>query len=128
VIDVSVPPRTIEVNRAAFEHGRNWARNVEDPGRAAPVEPPRSEAERAVEATQTLATGAGVRLEIIAAWCKGCDICVKVCPERCLSLDASRVVVIADPKACSGCRVCEWLCPDFAIRVRAGSISAQVAH
>jgi indolepyruvate ferredoxin oxidoreductase beta subunit len=127
VIDASVPPRTIKVNRAAFEHGRNWARNVEESGCTAPAAPPRGEAERAAEATRIPATGAGVRLEIIAAWCKGCDICVKVCPERCLALDASRVVVIADPEACSGCRVCEWLCPDFAIRVRAGSVSAQVA-
>ncbi len=127
VIDASVPPRTIEVNRAAFEHGRNWSQNVEEPGRAAAVPLPRSEAQEAAEATRTPATGAGARLEIIAAWCKGCDICVQVCPERCLALDARRVVVIVDPQACSGCRVCEWLCPDFAIRVRTGSVSAQAA-
>jgi indolepyruvate ferredoxin oxidoreductase beta subunit len=58
-----------------------------------------------------------VRLEITRAWCKSCDICVKLCPERCLRLDADRIVELADPARCTGCRLCEWLCPDFAIRV-----------
>jgi indolepyruvate ferredoxin oxidoreductase beta subunit len=50
---------------------------------------------------------------------------VKVCPERCLALDAAQVVEVTDPRACTGCRVCEWLCPDFAIRVRTGLPSAK---
>ncbi len=59
-----------------------------------------------------------VKLEINAAWCKGCDICVKLCPERCLALNAEQVAVLKNPEACTGCHVCEWLCPDFAISVR----------
>jgi indolepyruvate ferredoxin oxidoreductase beta subunit len=59
----------------------------------------------------------GVRLEITPQWCKSCDICVKFCPERCLRLDAERIVELAQPERCTGCRLCEWLCPDFAIRV-----------
>jgi indolepyruvate ferredoxin oxidoreductase beta subunit len=60
-----------------------------------------------------------IELKIEAAWCKGCDICVKLCPERCLALDpATQVAVLAKPEACTGCRICEWLCPDFAIEVR----------
>ena len=58
-----------------------------------------------------------VRLEINAAWCKSCDICVKLCPERCLRLNAERIAELAEPDKCTGCRLCEWLCPDFAIRV-----------
>jgi indolepyruvate ferredoxin oxidoreductase beta subunit len=58
-----------------------------------------------------------VHLEITEAWCKGCDICVKLCPERCLRLNARQLVELTDPEACTGCRLCEWLCPDFAIRV-----------
>jgi indolepyruvate ferredoxin oxidoreductase beta subunit len=57
-------------------------------------------------------------LEITAAWCKGCDICVRVCPEACLRLNDRAVVEVIDPAACTGCRLCEWLCPDFAIAVR----------
>jgi indolepyruvate ferredoxin oxidoreductase beta subunit len=111
-IDASVPPRTVAVNRAAFERGRESARSSAAPAPvgAAPVPRPESEAERAPAVSP--------RLEITATWCKGCDICVKVCPERCLALGDEGVVEITDAGACSGCRVCEWLCPDFAIRVR----------
>jgi indolepyruvate ferredoxin oxidoreductase beta subunit len=124
-IDASVPPHSIEVNRAAFEHGRNWAQNPEGPDADAVAAG--SQAERVAETTQVPVTSARVKLEITAAWCKGCDICVKVCPERCLALDAKRIVVITDPQACTGCRVCEWLCPDFAIRVRPAAVSVQAA-
>jgi indolepyruvate ferredoxin oxidoreductase beta subunit len=102
-----VPPKTLVVNVAALRHGRDWierARRGEAPGRghvAAPAAGPDSE----------------VRLEITRAWCKSCDICVKLCPERCLRLDDDRIVELADPARCTGCRLCEWLCPDFAIRV-----------
>ena len=124
-IDASVPPRTVEVNLAAFERGRDWAQNAEETGPDTPMMG--SQAEVAAEATETPVTGAPVKLEIIAAWCKGCDICVKVCPERCLALDAKRIVAITEPEACTGCRVCEWLCPDFAIRVRPTVASAPAA-
>ncbi|MBT4490890.1 MAG: 4Fe-4S binding protein [Rhodospirillaceae bacterium] len=61
--------------------------------------------------------GIDVRLEITRSWCKSCDICVKLCPERCLDLDDQQIVRLKDPDACTGCRICEWLCPDFAIAV-----------
>ena len=57
-------------------------------------------------------------LEINGNLCKGCDICVKVCPERCLILNAEHKVELVDADACTGCRICEWLCPDFAIDVK----------
>lgn len=104
-----VPKKTVAVNLEAFRRGRDWieeARNttlpVEEPGLRTP--PPADAAYRA-------------RLEINPAWCKSCDICVKLCPEHCLRLDADRIVELAEPDKCTGCRLCEWLCPDFAIRV-----------
>ncbi|MBT5176389.1 MAG: 4Fe-4S binding protein [Candidatus Marinimicrobia bacterium] len=51
-------------------------------------------------------------------WCKGCDICVKMCPERCLRLTVDQKVEMTDIHDCTGCRICEWLCPDFAIDIR----------
>jgi indolepyruvate ferredoxin oxidoreductase beta subunit len=119
-IDASVPPRTLEVNRAAFERGREWARDSEATDGVSPAPHSASAAEWVPDAVEVPAAGWSPRLEIDAAWCKGCDICVKVCPERCLALGAEQVVEAADPRACTGCRVCEWLCPDFAIRVRTG--------
>jgi indolepyruvate ferredoxin oxidoreductase beta subunit len=124
-IDASVPPRTLEVNRAAFERGRDLARSSVGPGDVSPPVPPGSEAEWIPDGVEVPAAGSSARLEIDAAWCKGCDICVKVCPERCLTLGAEQVVEVTDPWACTGCRVCEWLCPDFAIRVRTGLPAAK---
>lgn len=118
-IDASVPPRTLEVNRAAFERGREWARS---PARAEGFAPSARPGEvgwvpRAVEVPAAEPTP---RPEIDTAWCKGCEICVTLCPERCLALDERQVALLAEPWACTGCRICEWLCPDFAIRVRTG--------
>ncbi len=105
-----VPPKTVEVNLQAFEQGRAWAVAARESPPAAPNLPapppaPVAEADDVIE------------LEITAAWCKGCDICVKMCPELCLALNADQVVEVVDPQACTGCRICEWLCPDFAIAV-----------
>lgn len=106
-----VPKKTIAVNTAAFELGRAW---IADAKRAEPV---------ADAATKPAPSHAHytARLEITDAWCKSCEICVKLCPERCLRLNADRIVEMVAPEKCTGCRLCEWLCPDFAIRVHLDS-------
>jgi indolepyruvate ferredoxin oxidoreductase beta subunit len=105
-----VPPKTVEVNLQAFEQGRAWAVAA----RESPPAPPSLPAPPPAAAAQADVT---IELEITEAWCKGCDICVKMCPERCLALNANQVVEVVDPEACTGCHICEWLCPDFAIAV-----------
>jgi len=109
VLGEFVPPRTIDTNFAAFAAGRAWAERVH-------AEPP-DYAELTPLAVPTATPRDAVELEITAAWCKSCDICVKMCPEMCLRLDARQKVELIDPAACTGCRICEWLCPDFAIKV-----------
>jgi indolepyruvate ferredoxin oxidoreductase beta subunit len=102
-----VPKKTVAVNMEAFRLGRNWiaeARNAPPPA-CDPVAPHPEH------------TPYAPRLEITPTWCKSCEICVKLCPERCLTLNAERIVELASPEKCTGCRLCEWLCPDFAIRV-----------
>lgn len=54
------------------------------------------------------------RLEVNAAWCKGCGICVEFCPKNVLTLTNGKVH-IAGQDACLKCGICENLCPDFAI-------------
>ena len=49
-------------------------------------------------------------------WCKGCKICVEVCPKDVLAMDGIIAKVI-DIDSCTGCLLCEQLCPDFAIIV-----------
>lgn len=97
-----VPPRTVEVNLEAFRAGRempfpaSYPRG-EEPAGPAPRVPP--------------------DIRITPQWCKGCDICVRFCPQGCLALDAQGKVTVVDEDACTGCRLCELLCPDFAIAV-----------
>ena len=116
-----VPPKTVEVNRAAFDEGRDWVSGRRD-----------GEAPTAPELPDMISRarpGAGEKLdiEIVPEWCKGCDICVRICPERCLALNSEQVVVLIDREACTGCRLCEWLCPDFAIAVRHSYVAEAVA-
>jgi len=114
-----VPKKTIAVNLEAFRLGRSWI----DAARTAPPEE-----EAPAETVRALAhVPYKVRLEITPEWCKSCDICVKLCPERCLRLNLERVVELAQPEKCTGCRLCELLCPDFAIRVHLDSAAAQGA-
>ncbi len=112
VIGLYVPPKTVEVNLRAFDAGRAWVGEAQRGVRpAAGPSPARKSVPPVVNDADH------VRLEIIERWCKGCDICVKLCPERCLALNRKQIVVLTDPEACTGCRICEWLCPDFAITV-----------
>jgi len=112
-----VPKKTVTVNLEAFRRGRGW---IDEARTATPaVEAP------AVSPPAPTDTAYKVRLEINEAWCKSCDICVKLCPEHCLRLNAERIAELAAPDKCTGCRLCEWLCPDFAIRVHLDSAGAQ---
>ena len=109
VIRAFVPPKSIDINVAAFAAGREWAQAGDkrvDQGALAPVQSDAGAHPRVK-----------TRLEITEEWCKGCDICVKMCPERCLRLNDKLVAELSAPDKCTGCRMCEWLCPDFAIKI-----------
>lgn len=122
VIAENVPARALEANRLAFDAGRDWA----DASRASSTEDRLKELPGRDELAAEIAPKT-VQFDITAEWCKGCDICVKMCPERCLRLNDELVAELTDPEACTGCRICEWLCPDFAIRVRRVSVLEPVA-
>jgi len=49
------------------------------------------------------------------AWCKGCTLCVDVCPSRILALDAAQLVHVSDIGKCIFCGLCEESCPVDAI-------------
>ncbi|MBN2357493.1 4Fe-4S binding protein [candidate division KSB1 bacterium] len=57
-----------------------------------------------------------VIIEINEAWCKGCAICVELCPEDVLAMEKGKVKVV-NLEACTACGFCELRCPDFAIVV-----------
>ena len=57
-------------------------------------------------------------------YCKGCSLCVDVCPKKILVLDAGRVnakgynpISCADEGACVSCGICAVICPDSVIKV-----------
>jgi len=109
VIRDFVPPKSIDINMAAFAAGREWAQVSDKRVDASATGKARIDGTAQPRVT--------TRLEITDEWCKGCDICVKMCPERCLRLNDQLIAELAEPDKCTGCRMCEWLCPDFAIKI-----------
>ena len=57
-----------------------------------------------------------VKISIIPRFCKGCEICVKLCPTQVLGMEMFKVKVV-DIDKCTACSACELRCPDFAIFV-----------
>lgn len=61
---------------------------------------------------------------IDAAVCKGCGLCVDVCPKGILLLEEKHLnakgyapAVVTDASICTGCAACAVICPECAIRV-----------
>ncbi len=59
------------------------------------------------------------------AFCKGCGLCVSVCPKKIIKLDTNRVniggyypAIINNMTECTGCAVCAKMCPDSVITVK----------
>ncbi len=57
-----------------------------------------------------------VRVNIIPRFCKGCEICVRLCPTQVLGMEMFKAKVVNIDK-CTICMACEIRCPDFAISV-----------
>lgn len=68
-------------------------------------------------------TKKATQIIIDARLCKGCHICISVCPHNVLKKSDDvddrgyYLPVVANPEACTVCRLCELECPDFAISV-----------
>jgi 2-oxoglutarate ferredoxin oxidoreductase subunit delta len=57
-------------------------------------------------------------------WCKGCGICIAMCPKKVLEAAPDGKAVVARPDDCTRCETCEIMCPDFAVRVVAKRAAA----
>lgn len=60
-----------------------------------------------------------ITLELDAARCNGCGMCIAVCPHAVFELRDKRAV-LADRGACMECGACARNCQAGAVRVRAG--------
>lgn len=56
--------------------------------------------------------------------CKGCELCVHVCPKHILSLNKEEmnskgynVIEVTNPDECIACAFCAMMCPDSVITV-----------
>jgi len=60
---------------------------------------------------------ADLRLPVIdKSKCTLCGMCVDICPEQVLAVDAGELV-FANPENCTMCAQCESVCPEGAVNV-----------
>jgi 2-oxoglutarate ferredoxin oxidoreductase subunit delta len=65
------------------------------------------------------------RIEIDETLCKGCGLCLSVCPKDLIHISTDRFTPkgyrpaeLVDPQSeCTGCAICAVICPEAAIRV-----------
>jgi 2-oxoglutarate ferredoxin oxidoreductase subunit delta len=63
------------------------------------------------------------KLHINPKYCKGCLICVEMCPKNALEpsdkMNSKGYILPKekDMSQCNGCKMCEVMCPDFAIAI-----------
>ena len=65
-------------------------------------------------------------LEIATDRCKGCRLCIDVCPQHVLALNETIVnalgyhpVELTDAAACTSCALCARVCPEVSFKVYA---------
>jgi len=70
------------------------------------------------------------RLLIDGERCKGCELCVAVCPRAVLAMGGTvnaagcHVAEVRQPDRCTGCAQCAVICPDAAIEIEQTALAA----
>jgi 2-oxoglutarate ferredoxin oxidoreductase subunit delta len=62
-------------------------------------------------------------IEVDESFCKGCELCIEVCPIQVLSLDLDHFTptgyhpVHLHTDGCTGCGICAIICPEAALTI-----------
>ncbi|MGI6239489.1 MAG: 4Fe-4S binding protein [Christensenellales bacterium] len=63
------------------------------------------------------------KVTIDGARCKGCGLCIDVCPKAILALSDAinakgyHIIACTEPSKCIGCAACYTMCPDCVLTV-----------
>jgi len=64
------------------------------------------------------------RIIVDEVYCKGCSLCVQVCPQQIIELDSAKLTSkgyhparLTDESRCTACTFCALMCPEVAITV-----------
>ncbi|MBF0465445.1 MAG: 4Fe-4S binding protein [Nitrospirae bacterium] len=63
------------------------------------------------------------KIEINSELCKGCELCITVCPKKILKLcdelntSGYYTICVTDMERCTGCALCAQICPELTIEV-----------
>jgi len=64
------------------------------------------------------------KITIDETLCKGCELCIDVCPKKIVAIAGDRLnargyhpAYVTDQSKCIGCAFCAIICPDVAITV-----------
>lgn len=55
--------------------------------------------------------------------CKGCELCIRFCPQGALELSEDlnpagyHPAILTDPEKCNGCGLCAEMCPEAAMTI-----------
>ena len=64
-----------------------------------------------------------VEIRLNQKWCKGCYLCLEICPRKVFEKSAEvsekgfHPVEVLHPERCTRCLQCEMICPDLALDV-----------
>jgi len=64
-----------------------------------------------------------IKLDLNENRCKGCELCVTVCPKDVLAMGTHvnalgyRAATVVDVASCTGCRACSIVCPEVAFTI-----------
>ena len=62
-------------------------------------------------------------IEVDGLYCKGCELCIHVCPQEVLAMDMEHLTpkgyhpVSLTGDGCTGCAICAVVCPEAALTV-----------